>query len=170
MDEPHTDKPRSRLLRPRTFVLGACIIAAIALGAFWAVRLTSSDERPPALAQASQAFTVLYHTGNLPQGFSVDTKAVTYEGGVLFIPITAKDGRRIVVTEQPLPEKFKQSNGLVGAEKVTGADGPAVVSHAQGHATATMLSKDLKTLVFINDTSNVGTEAVKDLLRGLRPL
>ena len=167
MEKTTEEGPRAQKSKRKFLIFGAITLAlVVAIGVFLATRTAT---QPAALNKANQDFTVLYGS-NLPRGLIVNTSAVTYENGVLFIPITSEDGRSISITQQPLPEKFKQSNDLVGAEKVTGADGPAAVSHVQGHTTATMMSNDRKTLVIINDSSNVGTDTVKDLLRSLRPL
>lgn len=156
---------RSRVLKFVGIGLAITVLCcAIALAV-----LRSPDDELPAILQ-KPAFTVFYYDQSLPKGFSVTEEDISYMDGILFIPVVSDDGRRVMITQQALPNDFSKSNDVVGDEKITGANGRAALSHTQGHTTATMISKDRETLVIVNDTAEIGSGTVKDLLRALRPL
>lgn len=95
---------------------------------------------------------------------------MTYMDDILFIPVVSEDGRRIMITQQAMPADFQESDDITGDEDVPGTHGKAALSHREGRTTATMLSKDGKTLIIVNDTAGIGSGRVKDLVRGLTPL
>jgi hypothetical protein len=154
-------------------VLVFCVCFMLILGIILYLVLRKDTNTPattfPAVLRAP-TFSVLYYTSSPPLGFTINESTISYTDEVLFIPVTSKDGRQLVITQQALPDDFSQSKSVVGDEKITGANGQAAISHTQGHTTATMITKDRKTLVIINDTAGVGSDAVKDLLRSLKPL
>ena len=165
---------RARRASKRLIIIASvCIVlvAVSAVGIYMSGRTDApSASYPLALTQSAQNFTVLYYENTLPLGFTINPSAVSYHDGILFIPVTAGDGRQVVITEQALPETFSKSNDIIGSENIDGADGQAALSHVEGRTTATMISKDRKTMVIINDVSGVGSSAVKDLLRSLKPV
>lgn len=171
MEESQEKKPARRVPVPVRII----VVAAVCLVAgFIGIRLFGSHvppaTYPPAFKEAAGDFTVLYYEKAPPLGFTVVEAATSYQNGVLFITVTAADGRKVVISEQPLPEEFSQSTDVVGNEKIDGADGKAALSHVEGRTTATMVSKDRRTMIIVSDTSGVGSAAVKDLMRNLKPI
>lgn len=112
---------------------------------------------------------VYYYSPTPPHDFKLDEESVSLSGGFLTFQLENDKNQKVTFTEQSLPKELQYSK-VESGEKVEGASGSATVTFKEGRVIGTLLTKDKQTMVMANSQDSVDTNAMKDLIRQLKPL
>jgi hypothetical protein len=116
------------------------------------------------------SFTPYFYSEHPPSQFTLASKNdLTYSTNSLLVSLKNKDGKKVVISEEPMPENLKKSK-VQGDEDVPGAPGSAAVSYNEGRIIGTLLTADKQTMVVINAANTLDSSIMKDLLRQLQPI
>mgnify|MGYP007085783859 CR=1 FL=1 len=168
MDSMRKVKARNgALFTPRGMLIGTVILGLIVLGLTIVRPDNFSRASLPESLVKDAAFTPYFYKGNPPDGFMVDSRATSYNSGMLFIRLV-KDQRSVVITQQMVPANLRDSK-VQGTENIEGVQGSAALTFKEGRTTGTLITND-KTMIIVTSADDVESSSIKDFVRLLRPL
>jgi len=150
----------------RMWLIGTslALIIVIAVGS---ALFFSRDKSPiPRSIRQAVSFT-LYYPNALPQGYSLRSKSVRGDSGIVFYSL-ANDKRQVNVSQQPLPSNPPNLNNLGGFSKLEATAGKAAVGANGSSPTAIILSNT--TLITINGTPGTPQDVVTNIAKAMTSL
>ena len=175
MNQQVIDKFKNRLPKTTWLLLSAAALLALIVIVPFLTKPWRQGSNVLSATVTSQIndFEPYYFATDIPGGFTLNEKTVTYNKGVLFFQLeNSTRGQIISVTEQLLPEAVA-NNAYSKAEVVNGADGKAIISYEGTRTMGALFSAkqhNTQTLVLITTSNPIAKETVGDMLRALRPM
>lgn len=168
------DRPIFKLAitkRALVAVVALLLFAALAVSGFMAWKANQSRPLlPDSIARQITGFTPYFFYDEIPGGYSLDEKSISFDDGIVIIPLTKPGSPPVVLTEQPLPDNL--SPDLLQekeSEKVKNTAAPAIINKVEGRLVGIMTSREHRLLLLINAPGNLHTEDIAELLQGLKP-
>ncbi len=159
-------------LKKKLTIVGCLILATGSIVAFvlWHQQKPQSL-LPPTIADQIVDFTPYFFLGQIPDGYSLNTKNVSFDQNIMIIPIKASGGQTLVVTEQHLPDNLPTDlQQEKDSEKVQNTAAPAFINKVEGRLVGIMISQKDKVLLIVNAPDSVHADIVAKLLQALKPV
>lgn len=175
MGTPTEDKSTTKAVINKKVLLAtvvALLVVCLAVGGFLLWR--SNQPRsllPTTVAKQITDFTPYFFFDEVPGGYSLNEKLISFDQEIVIMPLTTPDLPPIVLTEQALPETLSQD---LLQEKdsiiVKNTAAPAIINKVEGRMVGIITSKKHKLLLLINAPSTMHQEDMTEMLQGLKPI
>jgi hypothetical protein len=171
-----TDEPKVRRLntaRRRRAVLSAAVVVlvlGISLASYLAIRPRTAPLLPVNIIAQVSGFTPYFYSGTIPAGFTAKTADISYEQGILLIPLVHPSGTNLVITEQSLPADVTPESIQQNGTPVKTHIGNATINDIEGRLVGTLIPSDKRTLILITATDKSNKPALTSLLQQLTPI
>jgi hypothetical protein len=165
-------RPVSKRTTRKPWVIVSLLVIGLITGgfAFWKAN-QSSSLLPANIAKNITDFTPYFFFEQIPNGYSLNTSAISFDGDIAIMPLTNPDKPTVVLTEQPLPDNL--SSDLLrqdDSQQVKDTASPAIINKIEGRVVGIMTSKSNKLLLLINAPADMPTEDMAKFLQNLKPI
>ena len=171
MEERPAEPTTRRGSKKRLLLCVTLFVVVLTTGSllFWRIQQPQSL-LPEAITAQIQDFTPYFYIKQIPAGYSLDNTRVSFNHGVLIIPLTKPGNATITLNEQKLPTGLSDPDIQQNGEVVEGTISPATINDIEGRLLGTMLASVDHTMVLLNASGDTTKDDLTALLRGLQPI
>lgn len=162
------------VISKKTLIIAGAVFVVICIVLSWRFFWRPNQPHsllPTTIAKQITNFTPYFFFDKIPDGYSLDEKNISFDQGIIIIPLTKSGSPTIVLTEQVLPSNLSQD--LLEQEdskKIKDAALPAIINKVEGRMVGVMTSKQDRLLLLLNAPDAVRTEDMTGLLQALKPV
>ncbi|HKU18301.1 MAG TPA: hypothetical protein VJP80_03420 [Candidatus Saccharimonadales bacterium] len=159
---------KRRAPKPLWFIgFGIGIVLAAGAGTAWRLSQRAPGLLPSTITAQIRTFTPYFFVGQVPAGYAVNSANITFDQGVLFIPLTKSGAPAITISEQLVPKSVSSDTMQQNGQSVPTSIGNATINSVEGRLVGTFIVD--KTLILLSSPSDSNMNELTVLLQGLRP-
>lgn len=156
--------------RKKIILIGMTVVVFLLIGGGVALFLDSKAQETTLPKEVTNQISTfqpyLADNDTLPSGYDIEKDSIRYEAGTLFFNLRAKD-KSVVVSIQPIPDEFKNTENFIGKESIDTKNGKAAITFVGGRTSAFMITKDKDAFVILNSNQSISTDDVRLILNSL---
>jgi hypothetical protein len=154
-------------LKKRWIILFAIVVALASLIAWLYLNARGNT---PLDSYAQKVSFPLYYPSKLPPDYTVDTKSISVDGGLIIYKLTSTTQKpALVFTEQALPPNF-DGNKMIGKNAAALAVPTGTLYDVQAGQQGKYILTTDQTLIFVNAASKPDTETINSMMLSLQKI
>lgn len=152
-----------------SIAVASCIAAAVTLALVTNHKHSYASLLPERIATQATTFDPYFYRNKIPAGYTFDDSRISFDQGVLIVPLAKPGSPAITLTEQAAPANVTAENLQQNGARVSGTAAPATINDIEGRLLGTMIvsTQQGRTLVLLNAPGNADKADLTALLQGL---